>query len=160
MNRMHELLQILADRKLTLGSVESMTGGLFAAKVTEIPGASKVFKGSLVTYSAELKEKLLGIEHDFIEQNGVVSDAVAAEMARKGRVALGVDVALAVTGNAGPDAEPGKAEVGTVCFALATKDAVWAFPYQFRGERNEIRAAAVDMMVQLALGSFPAAEKK
>ena len=74
--------------------------------------------------------------------------------------ALGVDVALAVTGNAGPDAEPGKAEVGTVCFALATKDAVWAFPYKFKGERNEIRAAAVDMMVQLALGSFPAAEKK
>ena len=101
-----------------------------------------------------------GIDPAIIEKYDVVSAQVARELAIGGMRALGVDVCVSVTGNAGPDAEPGKAEVGTVCFALATKDAVWAFPYKFKGERNEIRAAAVDMMVQLALGSFPAAEKK
>ena len=158
MSRMHDLLQNLADRNLTLGSVESMTGGLFASCAAEIPGASNVFKGGIVSYSVDVKAKVLGIDPKFIEENGVVSEAVAAEMARNGRKVLGVDVVLSVTGNAGPSAEPGEAGVGDVCFALATKDGVWSFRYHFEGERNEIRADAVDMMVSLGLSSFPAAK--
>ena len=160
MNRMHELLQNLADRNLTLGTVESVTGGLFAAKATEVAGASNVFKGAVVSYTVPVKAALLGIDPEFIKNNDVVSEAVAAEMARKGRAVLGADVVLSVTGNAGPTAEPGKAEVGVVCFALATKDGVWALRYKFEGERNSIRAQAVDMMVSFALSSFPKVEKK
>lgn len=155
MNLMHELLQNLADRNLTLGSVESMTGGLFAAKATEIPGASNVFKGALVTYSAQMKCNLLDIDPKLIEDNDVVSEAVAAEMARKGLERMGVDVVLAVTGNAGPTAEPGEAEVGVVCFALANDSGVWSFRYQLEGSRDEIREGAVDLMISLALSSYP-----
>ncbi len=154
MNRMHELLQNLADRGLTLGSVESMTGGLFAGQATSIPGASNVFKGGLVVYSAELKSKLLGIDPALIESEGVVSQIVAENMARKGREVLGVDVVIAITGNAGPTAEEGEEPVGKVYLGLATKDGVWAFGYEFSGERNAIRTQAVELMVTFGLSQF------
>ena len=159
MNRMHSLLQNLADRGLTLGCVESMTGGLFAAEATSIPGASNVFKGGLVTYSVELKNKLLGLEPELIEKEGVVSQRVAEFMARNGREALNADVVLSVTGNAGPTAEEGEEPVGKAYFGLATKDGVWAFGYQFEGERNAIRKAAVEMMVTFGLSQFPKVEE-
>lgn len=155
MNRMHELLQNLADRGLTLGCVESMTGGAFAAEVTSVPGASNVFKGGIVSYSAELKTKLVGINPKDIEDEGVVSQRIAAEMARLGRKVLGVDVVLSVTGNAGPTAEEGEAPVGKAYFGLATKDGVWAFGYDFEGERNVIRAKAVELMINFGLSQFP-----
>ncbi|MCR5349040.1 MAG: CinA family protein [Bacilli bacterium] len=155
MNHMHDLLQNLADLGLTLGTVESMTGGLFAAKATDIPGASHVFKGAIVSYSAEVKEKTVGVDAGLIANNGVVSEPVAKEMAVKGREALGVDVCLSVTGNAGPSAEEGEAGVGQVYFSLATKDAAWTFGYTFEGTRQEIREAAVDMMVSFGLSQFP-----
>ena len=155
MSRMRDLLQNLADKGLTLGSVESMTGGLFAAKATEVPGAGNVFKGAIVSYSVPVKENLLGVNGKTISANGVVSERVAKEMALCGREKLGVDVALAVTGNAGPTAEPGEAKVGEVYFALATKDAVWAFGYHFEGNRQSIREQAVDMMVSFGLSQYP-----
>lgn len=159
MSRMHDLLQNIADRGLTLGSVESMTGGLFAAKATEVPGASQVFKGAIVSYSHEVKENLLGIDPNLIARYGAVSEKVAKEMALYGLDKLGVDVVLSVTGNAGPTAEPGEAEVGQVYFSLATRRGVWTFGYRLEGERNDIRAAAVDMMVSFGLSMFPAKEE-
>ena len=159
MNRMHEFLQNLADRRLTLGCVESMTGGLFASEVTSIPGASNVFKGGIVSYSVELKNKLVGLDLGLIEREGVVSQRVAEEMARKGREVLGVDVALSITGNAGPTAEEGEEPVGKVYLGLATAEGVWAFGYQFEGERNAIRKQAVDLMVTFGLSQFPKIEE-
>lgn len=158
MKRMHDLLQNLADLGLTLGSVESMTGGLFAEKATEIPGASNVFKGAVVSYSSAVKINLLGVNPKTIESDGVVSERVAKEMAVCGREKLGVDVCLSVTGNAGPSCEPGEAKVGEVYFSLATKDAVWSFGYTFEGERQDIREQAVDMMVSFGLSQFPGAK--
>ena len=154
MKRMHDLLQNLADRRMTLGSVESMTGGLFAEKATEIPGASNVFKGAIVSYSIPVKEGLVGVSPKTIADEGVVSERVAQELAFCGREKLGVDVCLSVTGNAGPTAEEGKAEVGQVYFGLATKDAVWSFGYKFEGDRQSIREQAVDMMVTFGLSQF------
>lgn len=155
MKKMHDLLQNLADRGLTLGSVESMTGGLFAAEATSVPGSSGVFKGAIVSYSAEVKEKVVGVDPEIIQECGVVSEQVAREMAARGREALGVDVAIAITGNAGPTAERGKAPIGQIYLGLSTEDAVWAFGYRLEGERDEIRAKAVKLMVEFGLSQFP-----
>lgn len=151
MSRMHDLLQNLANKGKTLGSVESMTGGLFAAKATEVPGASNVFKGALVSYTRDVKEKVLGIDPKLIDSEGVVSELVAQKMAAKGRELLGVDMALSITGNAGPSAEPGDAEIGQVYLGLATKDGTWSFGYKFEGTRQEIREKAVDLMITFGL---------
>lgn len=150
---MQEVLQALADKGLTLGTVESMTGGLFAAEATSVPGASAVYKGSIISYSEEVKTNLVGVDPKSIESEGVVSAQVAAEMANMGRKKLNVDVCVSVTGNAGPTAQEGKAEIGEFFLGLSTKDACWTLPYRIEGKRNEIRAGAVDLMIQF-LASF------
>lgn len=152
---MHDLLQTLADRRLTLGSVESMTGGLFAAEATCYPGASAVFKGGIVSYSEQVKAEIVGVDPKTIRAYGVVSAPVAEEMAARGREKLGVDVCVSVTGNAGPTAEPGEAPVGKVYFGFANENSVWSFGYDFQGTRQEIREAAVDMMIAFGLSHFP-----
>ena len=140
---MKELYEQLLAKCYTLGSVESMTAGLFASSFVEVPGASKVFKGSLVTYAVEEKVKLLGIEENLINYFGVVSKEVAGEMASKGQKALNVDVCVSVTGNAGPSAEPGGMPVGRTYVGIALKDKNYVFELNFRGNRNKIRKQAV-----------------
>ena len=144
---MKELLNILLEKGLTLGSIESMTGGFFASEITSVPGASKVYKGSLITYQVEEKIKLLKIDPKIIEEFGVVSDEVAIEMAEKGRVILNVDIAISVTGNAGPTTEPGGKPVGDVCLAIATKDETITTELILSGERNVIREKCVKEMI-------------
>ena len=85
MNNVEQLVDVLTRKGLTLSSVESFTGGLFAKTITDVSGASKCFVGSLVTYSTDLKIKLLGIDKEFIDANGVVSWGVAQQMAIKGK---------------------------------------------------------------------------
>ncbi len=109
---MQKLVSYLKDKNLTIGSVESMTGGLFAARITSVPGASKVFKGSIVSYSPLIKENVVGVNKETIAKYGVVSKQVAYEMAEKGRKVLDVDICVSITGNAGPTSEPGEAGVG------------------------------------------------
>lgn len=117
----------------TLGSVESITGGLFASKITSIPGASKYFKGSMVTYSNEIKEKL-GID----TSKGVINKEVALAMAKKGKEFLGVDICVSFTGNAGPEAMDNE-PVGKVFIAINDK----VYEKNFQGTREEIRSKAV-----------------
>ena len=147
-------LKALELHHLTLGSVESITGGLFASSLTTIPGSSEVFKGAYVTYSSELKEKLLGVPSELIEKHGVVSQEVANEMAIRGRKKLGVDVAVAFTGNAGPTAEPGRAGVGVVCMAISTKYGLIELQQEFQGSRQEDRERSVDMMLDQLIAIF------
>lgn len=146
---MESLLQELESKELTLGSVESMTGGLFASQIAGIPGASKVFKGSIVTYSSEIKEKVVNVNPFTITMFGVVSEQVAKEMAEKGRKLLGVDVCVSVTGNAGPTTEPGGKPVGCFYVAVATKNETYVEMFQKFGTRNEIRNNAVLAMRDL-----------
>lgn len=136
---MQELVNKLKARKLTIGSIESMTGGLFASSITSVPGASKVFKGSVVSYSPEIKEKVVGVNKNTIEQFDVVSKEVAEEMASKGLKLLNVDICVSVTGNAGPTSEPGKAGVGEVYIGVATKEKCVVTKMVFSGNRDEIR---------------------
>lgn len=140
---MEKLLKHLSESHLTLGSVESMTGGLFASMVTDIPGASKVFKGSIVSYASEIKYGLVGVSKETIQKYGLVSEQVAYEMAREGRKRLNVDICVAVTGNAGPTCEPGDKPVGVFYIAVATSNGVEIEVYKKHGKRNEIRNKAV-----------------
>ncbi len=120
----------------TLGSIESFTGGAFAAKITSIPGASKYYKGSVITYANEIKEKL-GID----TSKGVINKEVAIQMALKGKKFLGVDVCVAFTGNAGPSPMEDK-PVGLVFIAI--NDVV--YEKVFEGSRKEV----IEKSVQFA----------
>src|SRR5574344_1623344 len=106
------LLERFAEKGWSLGSVESLTGGLFSASICSIPGASRVYKGSIISYANEVKENLAHVKSETIEKYGVVSKEVAEEMALGGLEALNVSVCVSFTGNAGPTAEPGEAPVG------------------------------------------------
>ena len=140
---MKKLLQELAEKGLTLGSVESMTGGLFAGEFTSIPGSSKVFKGSVVTYATEIKEKVVGVKIETIEKYGVVSEEVAREMAECGRKLLNVDICVSVTGNAGPTCEPGGKPAGFYCVAVASAKGVESKSFEIHKKRNGVRNSAV-----------------
>ena len=108
-NLEQEIGSLLRQKKLTLGAVESATGGLISHLITNIPGSSDYFQGAITAYSNEIKVKIAGVSKAAIDRNGAVSHQVAEEMARGGRETLGVDICLADTGIAGPGgATPGK----------------------------------------------------
>ena len=133
------------SNKLTLGSVESFTGGAFASHITKIPGASNFYKGSIITYATEIKENILGISHDLVEKHGVVSAEIAHEMALKGRELLNVDICVSFTGNAGPSAMEDK-PVGLVYIGIADKNGVKVHDYLLKGNRCEIQQEAISIV--------------
>ena len=139
---------LFRENNLTLGSVESFTGGLFAKEITSIPGASKFYKGGLVTYASEEKMRLLGIAREDIDEHGVVSEEIAKQMAEKGRDLLDVDYCVSFTGNAGPEAMEGK-PVGEIYIGISSKDGVKVFPYHLQGQRNEIQSQGVTLALTL-----------
>ena len=147
---MEALLKAYKEKGLTLGSVESMTGGLFSAKFTEIPGSSAVFKGGIVTYSSEEKINIVGVKKETIEKYGVVSKEVAMEMAELGRKLLNVDVCVSVTGNAGPTCEPGGKPAGCFYVGVSSKNGTDAKEYFQPQKRNIVRNEAVLAMRDLA----------
>ncbi len=114
------VLPLLKERGMTFAAAESCTGGDVARRITEIPGASAVFAGGCVTYTNEVKSRLLGIDIDLIEENGAVSEPVARLMAERVRAITGADIGLGVTGLAGPDGD-GVHEVGTVFVSMAVE---------------------------------------
>ena len=143
-----EMNKLFRERGLSLGSVESFTGGLFAKEITAVPGASKFYKGGLVTYATEEKVRLLGIPQDDVDRYGVVSKEIAYQMAKLGREKLNVDCCISFTGNAGPDAMENK-PVGEIYIGLATPEKVEAFGYQQEGSRKEIQEVAIFLAFML-----------
>ena len=130
-------INIMRVNKLTLGTVESATGGLIAHLITNVPGASDVFHGSVTSYNNQVKMKIVGVKETTLQQHGAVSAEVAEEMAEGGRKALGVDICIADTGIAGPSgATPGK-PVGLFYLALAHKDGTNVRKLLFKGPRVE-----------------------
>jgi nicotinamide-nucleotide amidase len=138
-----------------IATAESCTGGLIGGCLTAIPGSSDAFEGGLVTYSDESKVSLLGVPRDAIAENGAVSDIVAAAMAEGALAACGADVAISVTGIAGPDGGSKAKPVGLVFMALAQsgRDAL-VKRYVFAGTRTDVRRAAVGAALELLLSAL------
>jgi nicotinamide-nucleotide amidase len=137
------LVELLAARGETLALAESCTGGLGAELVTRVPGASRVFTGSVVAYSNDVKVALLGVPRALIDAHGAVSDEVARAMAEGSRRALGATYGLAFTGIAGPGGGSDEKPVGLVHMALASAEPTQADRRVFPGTRDEIRRRAV-----------------
>lgn len=140
-----QLVSLLSEKQLTIGSCESFTAGLFAATIGSVPGASKVFKGALVTYATPLKISLAHVDAKLIQQYGVMSEECALAMAKGARGVLDCDICVSFSGNAGPDAWEGK-EAGYVCFGYADALHVEAFSQTIKLERNQLREEAVFIM--------------
>ena len=142
-----EVNKHLLEEGLTLGSVESFTGGLFASTITAVPGASKIYRGGYITYATEEKIKLLSIPENIVNQFGVVSKEVAYYMTNNARQLLGVDVCVSFTGNAGPDAMEGK-PVGEVHIGIATAESAQIYSLNLEGDRKSIQSQAVEFALK------------
>ena len=140
--------KLFREKGRTLGSVESFTGGMFAKEITSVSGASHFFKGSLVTYATEEKNRLLGISYRDIDEFGVVSKEVAAQMASNGKKLLNVDYCVSFTGNAGPSAMEGK-PVGEIHIGVAFLDAAQVHSFNLEGSREEIQQKAIKIAFEL-----------
>ncbi|MCQ9184332.1 CinA family protein [Streptomyces sp. IBSBF 2953] len=153
-----DVVRLLTARNETLAVAESLTGGLVAAEITSVPGASKVFRGSVTAYATDLKHRLLGVDAGLLEARGAVDAQVAAQMAAGARSTLGADWAVATTGVAGPDPQDGQ-PVGTVFVAVdgpsgadsgsAGGGKVEAL--RLNGDRAEIRRESVRSVLALLL---------
>lgn len=135
----------------TLATAESCTGGGIGAALTAVPGASNVYKGGIISYCNEIKEKLLGVPADILATNGAVSAPVAEAMAIGARNALGADIAVSVTGLAGPSGDAFGNPVGTVFIGYADRNTCVCRYFQFGGNREEIRAQSVKAALELII---------
>ncbi|MCQ2802290.1 MAG: CinA family protein [Bacilli bacterium] len=140
--------KLFRELGLTLGSVESFTGGNFAGEITSISGASHFFKGSLVTYATEEKNRILSIPYEMIDKYGVVSAEIAGEMASRGRALLNVDYCISFTGNAGPSAMENK-PVGEVYIGIAFANKTQVFTYHLTGDRENIQKEAIKIAYEI-----------
>lgn len=118
------VIEQLIEKKLTLACAESCTGGLLSKRLSDIPGASKAFLGSVISYTNEVKNKLLGVPNNLIEEKGAVSEEVAAFMAMNVRELMGSDFGIGITGLAGPEGD-GINPIGLVYIALSTRDSLY-----------------------------------
>ncbi|WP_110929485.1 competence/damage-inducible protein A [Bacillus massiliglaciei] len=138
-----ELVKELTARKLTVAAAESLTGGMFQEELTSLPGAGKIFKGGIVSYTNETKAKLLEISEETIAQYGVVSKECAVEMAVNVRRKLNADIGISFTGVAGPDQQEGK-PVGTVYIGIVYRDGrQQTEQLNLSGSRNQNRKRSV-----------------
>jgi len=140
------VLRLCRERGWSLGTAESATGGMVAARLTAVPGASEVFVGAVVAYTPALKTALLGVAPEVMEVEGVVSEATARAMARGGAARLGADVVVAVTGSAGPEA--GGAPVGTMVVAVRTPEGEWSRTVHMPGDRERARTLTTTAALQ------------
>ncbi|MBF0575753.1 CinA family nicotinamide mononucleotide deamidase-related protein [Dysgonomonas sp. GY617] len=142
--------ELLSEQKLTLGTAESCTGGYIAHLITSISGSSQYFKGSIVSYSNEIKCSILNVSQSNLDEYGAVSESVVIEMVRGAQKALNVDCAIAVSGIAGPDGGTPEKPVGTVWIATAIKDRIESKKYQLGKYREaNIVGASNTAMLQL-----------
>lgn len=146
-----QAIAALKAHGMTLATAESCTGGLTAKRLTDVPGASAVFLGGVVSYTNGVKERALGVPHDMLEEYGAVSEPVARAMAEGVRRLTCADIALSVTGVAGPDKDDRGHDVGTVYVALSAKSETTVRLLHLSGGRGAIRAAAAGGMLRMLL---------
>ena len=141
------VLSMLEDRGWRLATAESATGGLIAARITSVPGASRVYVGSVVAYATDLKHRLLGVPAETLAGEGVVSEATALAMAEGAARLLGAEVGVAVTGSAGPDEQEQPA--GTMVIGVHTPEGAAARTVRLPGDRERVRTYAGTAALQL-----------
>ncbi len=135
-------VSLLEQRRETVATAESLTAGLIAASLADVPGASSVLRGGLAAYSTDVKTTVLGVDSDVIARDGVVSRTCAEAMASRARMLFSSDWAIAATGVAGPTEQDGQ-PVGLVYIAVAAEGHLRSEERQLRGVRQEIRARTV-----------------
>ena len=138
-----KLVELLKAQGLTCATAESCTGGGVGSAITAVPGSSAVFAGGVISYSNDVKAGVLGVSREDLARVGAVSAEVAAQMAEGVRRLLKVDLAVSLTGIAGPDGGSAEKPVGLVWFGLATADGVRTEKAIFRGDRARVREQAV-----------------
>jgi PncC family amidohydrolase len=142
---------LLRERGLKLATAESCTGGLVSDRITNVPGSSDYFLGGVVAYAYEAKVALLGVSWGTLAQYGAVSRETVLEMARGARKALGADIAVSISGIAGPGGGLPNKPVGTTWLGLSTPDGDWARIYLFNGDRTQNKASSADAALQFIL---------
>ena len=145
----YDVLKALEGR--TLCTAESLTGGGIGAALTSVPGASKVFKGGVISYTDEVKREVLGVSAADLSAFGAVSAPVAEAMARGVRELLKADVAVSVTGLAGPDGDEFGHEVGTVFIGYSDEKTLLVREFHFSGDREAVRTQTIESALQLIL---------
>jgi len=145
---MHSLAQeigtLLRQKGLTLGAVESATGGLISHLITDIPGSSDYYKGSVTAYSNETKIKVVGVKEETINKYGAVSQQVAEEMAQGGRKILAVDICITDTGVAGPSGDTSGKPLGLFYLGLSHKAGTYSRKHNFYGSREQNKLDAAE----------------
>lgn len=144
-----EIIALCKARGVTLSAAESCTGGLVAKLLTDVPGASAVFSGGVVSYTNAVKARVLGVPEDLLTEYGAVSAPVAKAMAQGVRRVIGTDVGLSVTGVAGPDRDDRGNPVGTVFLGLSDAGGTAVQALHLEGDRAHIRAAAAQQLFTL-----------
>ena len=144
-----EVLKALAGKKLA--TAESLTGGGIGQAITSVSGASRVYAGGIISYSNEVKHRVLKVPTKFLETLGPVSKPVAEYMAAGARGILKADVAVSVTGLAGPDGDEFGNPVGTVFIGYADEKTAFAREYHFDGDREAVREQTICAALQLVL---------
>jgi len=143
--------RLLHERGLKLVLAESCTGGLLGSRITDVPGSSEYFLGGVVAYAYEAKVDLLGVSWDTLNTRGAVSHETVLEMARGIRKLLHGDIAISVSGIAGPGGGTPEKPVGTTWIGLVAQDGEWAKIFQFSGNRENNKISAVDAALNLLL---------
>lgn len=151
-----ELIRIYADKKYTLCFAESCTGGLAAASVVALPGASEIFYGSIVSYDNSVKRRLLGVPRTLLEIYGAVSEKCAMQMAKGAREAMGTDVAVSVTGIAGPGGGSAEKPIGLVYIGVDSVHGTRVTKHLLGevGDRTAIREHSVREMLSVAIAEL------
>ena len=141
----------LLQHNLTLATAESCTGGLIADRITNIPGSSAYFRGGIVAYAYEAKVALLDVSWGTLRSYGAVSKETVVEMARGVRIVMGADLALSVSGIAGPGGGLPDKPVGTTWIGLSTTEGDWARKFVWQGDRLENKALSAEAALQFVI---------
>ena len=141
--------RLLSDKGLTLAIAESCTGGLIGHRITNVPGSSRYFRGSITAYAYDVKESLLNVSPATLDEHGAVSAATARQMAVGVRRVVGTDIGLSATGIAGPSGGTAEKPVGLVYIGLVADDGVWVESEVFAGDRLENKASSAEVALSL-----------
>ena len=155
MSRSCDAIQLLARKGNTLAAAESLTGGGIGAALTAVPGSSAVYKGGVISYTNEIKRNVLGVRAELLEKYGAVSPWVAGEMVSSVRKLLNADIAVSVTGLAGPSGDEFGHPVGTVFIGYEDQQRSVVQHYLFEGDRDSVRSQTIEAALELILQYNP-----